>query len=136
MFMKKNLNNFWWIVFAAGLIAIDQFTKYVAVHNFNDSVLYNIGSAFSMPIPTWIIFLITLIYVGVSIYFFRKETVYSVKLTWVFIFCGAVSNFVDRVRIGKVIDFIDLHFWPVFNVADVFLSVGALMLLYYYVIKK
>ncbi len=42
---------------------------------------------------------------------------------------GSVSNLVDRVRIGHVIDFLDLHFWPAFNLADSFIVVGVAILL-------
>lgn len=38
---------------------------------------------------------------------------------------GAVGNLIDRVRLGYVIDYIDLHFWPIFNIADIALTVGA-----------
>lgn len=43
---------------------------------------------------------------------------------------GAIGNLVDRVRVGHVIDFIDLRFWPVFNLADAAITVGALVLVY------
>ena len=41
---------------------------------------------------------------------------------------GALGNLIDRVRLGHVIDFVDVHFWPVFNVADMGITVGALLL--------
>jgi signal peptidase II len=41
---------------------------------------------------------------------------------------GAAGNLVDRLRLGHVVDFIDLHFWPVFNVADIGITVGALLI--------
>ena len=40
---------------------------------------------------------------------------------------GAAGNFVDRVRLGHVVDFIDVHFWPVFNVADIGITCGAIL---------
>ena len=43
---------------------------------------------------------------------------------------GATGNLIDRVRLGSVIDFIDLRLWPVFNVADAALCVGAAILAY------
>ena len=43
---------------------------------------------------------------------------------------GAVGNVIDRVRDGEVTDFVDLPFWPAFNVADVAITVGVLALLY------
>jgi signal peptidase II len=42
---------------------------------------------------------------------------------------GAVGNLLDRVRLGFVIDYLDLHVWPVFNLADVAIVVGAGMVM-------
>ncbi|MGG7380760.1 signal peptidase II, partial [Escherichia coli] len=43
---------------------------------------------------------------------------------------GSVSNLVDRVRLGHVTDFLDLRFWPAFNLADSFIVVGVGILLF------
>jgi signal peptidase II len=40
---------------------------------------------------------------------------------------GALGNLVDRLARGRVVDFLDFHFWPVFNVADIALTVGVLL---------
>jgi signal peptidase II len=45
------------------------------------------------------------------------------------ILAGAVGNFVDRFHLGYVIDFINLGFWPTFNLADVYIDVGLIALL-------
>jgi signal peptidase II len=42
---------------------------------------------------------------------------------------GSASNLVDRVRLGHVTDFLDLRFWPAFNLADTFIVVGVGLLL-------
>jgi signal peptidase II len=42
---------------------------------------------------------------------------------------GSVSNLVDRIRLGHVTDFIDLRYWPAFNLADSFIVVGVAILL-------
>jgi signal peptidase II len=42
---------------------------------------------------------------------------------------GAVSNMTDRVRLGHVTDFLDLGFWPAFNLADMFIVIGVAVLL-------
>lgn len=42
---------------------------------------------------------------------------------------GAVGNLIDRVRVGAVIDYVDLHVWPVFNLADAAVTAGTLLLL-------
>jgi signal peptidase II len=45
---------------------------------------------------------------------------------------GAAGNLVDRVRLGHVIDFIDFRVWPVFNVADTAITIGACLVAYYF----
>jgi signal peptidase II len=42
---------------------------------------------------------------------------------------GSLSNLVDRVRLGHVTDFLDIRFWPAFNLADTFIVVGVVVLL-------
>lgn len=42
---------------------------------------------------------------------------------------GAVGNLIDRVRLGAVIDYLDLHIWPVFNLADMAVTAGATLLI-------
>ena len=44
------------------------------------------------------------------------------------IFSGAIGNIYDRIVLGHVIDFLDFHFWPVFNVADSAICVGAFLI--------
>lgn len=44
---------------------------------------------------------------------------------------GAITNLYDRLFFGFVIDFIDFGFWPVFNLADASISIGAIGLIYY-----
>ena len=46
---------------------------------------------------------------------------------------GALGNLVDRVRQGYVVDFVDLSWWPVFNVADAAILVGVAILAYYWI---
>ncbi len=41
---------------------------------------------------------------------------------------GAVGNLIDRLRLGYVIDFLDLHVWPVFNIADSAITIGVTLL--------
>jgi len=49
---------------------------------------------------------------------------------------GAVGNLVDRVRLGYVFDFVNLKFWPVFNVADVAITVGFIVLLCVLIVRE
>ena len=45
-----------------------------------------------------------------------------------FIFAGAVGNLYDRIKLGFVVDFLDFRVWPVFNIADSFITVGGVFL--------
>ncbi len=49
---------------------------------------------------------------------------------WVLIFAGTLGNGYDRLRYGFVIDFLDFKVWPVFNLADSFISIGAFLFLF------
>jgi signal peptidase II len=42
---------------------------------------------------------------------------------------GAAGNLIDRVRLGHVVDYLDVHIWPVFNLADVAIVLGAAILI-------
>lgn len=45
---------------------------------------------------------------------------------------GAAGNLVDRLRLGHVIDFVDFRVWPVFNVADTAITIGACLVAYFF----
>jgi signal peptidase II len=64
----------------------------------------------------------------------KTSTIYRFKLIGLtLILSGAVGNMIDRVMNGFVVDFIDFHYqdfyWPIFNFADIFISIGVVMLI-------
>ena len=68
--------------------------------------------------------------VWMVVYFARagaKHPVLPVALG--FLVGGSIANLIDRLRLGKVTDFIDPQHWPAFNLADVFITVGVILLL-------
>ncbi|MGX7394580.1 signal peptidase II [Carnobacterium mobile] len=140
---------FLYYIFAAVIIGIDQWTKYLTVthiplHDVVEVVpgvlswmyLQNSGAAWSiLEGQMWFFYLITLVVVGVIIYYLQKYGKNSrlLSIALAFILAGAVGNFIDRLRIEYVVDMIRLEFidFPIFNVADMSLFIGvALMLLY------
>ena len=60
-----------------------------------------------------------------------KDTQY---VAYSFVIGGALGNLYDRIVYGYVIDFIEIHYnnfyWPIFNIADVAISIGIILLLY------
>jgi len=135
------------------VLVLDQATKLYVDRNFrlHESVtvvpdffhftyVRNKGAAFgifadsAVRIPFFITISI-LAAVGILWYLRRLQggqtlQVFSLSL----IFAGAVGNLIDRVRLGEVIDFIDVHWyqyhWPAFNIADSAITVGVILLLF------
>lgn len=117
-------------------------------------LVFNKGAAFSsrpqdlMPfLPPWLFFLLISIVAAVVLFWFYKSVDkrdYLSRLGIVMIFGGAIGNFIDRMRLQMVVDFIDCDFpdfimtrFPTFNVADSFVTVGvALVILSPVILKK
>lgn len=65
-------------------------------------------------------------------FYFNKPAYFKnkyVEISAVLITSGAAGNLLDRLVYGHVIDYIDVGFWPIFNVADIALSAGAIILI-------
>ena len=132
-------------LFAAGIVALDQFTKYLTVANIalgqdvpfipgflGLTYLQNTGAAFSsFEGQMWLFAVIFLLFTVGIIYEFKKNTM---KFTgferWciVAIYGGGLGNMIDRIRLGYVVDMIETKFmvFPVFNVADCFITCGCI----------
>lgn len=91
----------------------------------------NTGAAFGMMQQgnTLLIFM-TLLILGYILKNWKELCAYGPLAKWglVFILGGALGNLYDRITLGYVVDFIDLRVWPVFNVADSFITVGGALL--------
>ena len=95
--------------------------------------IHNTGAAFGIFKNGTIFFVIAAVVatfvIPCMIYFKRRELSRHEFLGLVFIFSGTLGNLTDRLRFGYVIDFIDLKVWPVFNIADSFISIGVVVLM-------
>ena len=130
------------VVFAA--IAADQLTKYVVSTQlgFDESLhvigpfaihhVQNSGIAFGLfASATPVVTALTALAVGwMLVYFARSGARHPVlPVALGLLIGGSASNLLDRVRLGHVTDFIDLRFWPAFNLADSFIVLGVMVLL-------
>ena len=133
------------ILFAAGIVAADQFTKYLTVANIalgqevpfipgflGFTYVRNTGAAFSsFEGQQWLFAVIFLLFTIGIIYEFRKNTMkFSAFERWciVAVYGGGLGNMIDRFRLGYVVDMIETKFmeFPVFNVADCFITCGCI----------
>lgn len=127
---------------AAAVVIIDQVTKAIALTKLASAgsipavgtivsftLVKNTGAAFGLfRYQTPVFIAISLAAVVFIVYYLTKRKP-GFYLPFALILGGAVGNLIDRLRPGGyVIDFIDLHFWPVFNIADSCITIGALLL--------
>lgn len=109
-----------WLIIV--LIILDQITKYFL------STVTNTGAAFGILKGYNILLLIiNLIALVVCIFYHTKEK--KLRLPLIFLISGIIGNLIDRIFLGYVRDFINLKFWPVFNLADSFNVVGIILLI-------
>ncbi len=96
---------------------------------FQLTLTYNTGAAFSLlrEHPQWLTLLTGLIFAGLVAYAFRpRQALPAERWALALILGGALGNLIDRLRLGKVVDFLDvvaIHY-PVFNLADSFIFCG------------
>lgn len=131
-------------IIAILVIAADFYTKYLvytrmALHETIElpvkfiqlTYVQNFGGAFGI-FQHQKLFFMAAAFVSVTcvLYFFEdiKELGKLSFLSASLIFGGAIGNLIDRIRFGYVVDFLDLRWWPVFNVADVALTIGVALL--------
>ena len=135
-------------LFAAAIVAADQFTKYLTVANIplyghvdllpgvvGLTYVQNTGAAFSaLQGMQWLFLVVFIVFtVGVVWEFIKKKMPFTTFERWCIaaIYAGGLGNMIDRLRFGYVVDMIKTEFmnFPVFNVADSFITCGCILLL-------
>ncbi len=133
-----------WLAVGA-VTAIDQWTKHIVATSFQPGesrlfiphLLYwtyvqNHRGAFGLfGSQTWLLVAMAVAVLSVFWYSFRDLAAHSllVRLSFGGIVGGAVGNILDRFHYAYVVDFIDLKWWPVFNVGDSCITVGVALLM-------
>lgn len=133
----------------AGVVLIDRLSKifFTGLLDLNESLaviknvmhftlVHNTGIAFGLFKDCGFVFvIIPLILTGLliyNIYYYRNSEKLSRTyiLAFSLILGGAIGNLIDRISLGYVIDFIDFRIWPVFNIADSAITIGAAVILF------
>ena len=148
-------------VIAGLVIAADQITKWIVLAQlplynsvvvipgfFNLTHIHNPGGAFgflsshSSTTRHLMFVVVSMLATGLIFWFYYKTPQTHPYLAGGFalIFGGAIGNLIDRVRMGKVVDFLDFYLsgwhWPAFNVADSAITVGITIFVYHLIFKK
>ncbi len=141
--------QFLWMSLAVVLITLaDQWTKWLVVENiplfdtvpaidglFHFTYVQNFGAAFSaLQGMRWLFVAIFLVLTAAIVYeYFKKPLPFSKFERWCIaaIYGGGLGNVIDRVRLGYVVDMIEVEFmdFAVFNVADCFITCGCIVMM-------
>jgi len=127
-------------------IFLDQLTKFLVAKFLTSPVSVigdflvleknmNEGIAFGIEINRSVVMILTLVMLFLILKFMKKELNMKKnisKAAAVLVIGGAVGNFIDRLINGSVIDFISIKYWPTFNLADMFIVAGVLIVIIFY----
>ena len=126
------------VVLIVVAVLLDQYTKYLAVTNLKDkpafvlwdkvfelTYLENRGAAFGIAVVIFVFILYCYIRIP------KTGKYLPLRLCGIFIVAGAAGNLIDRIRFGYVVDFFYFRLidFPVFNVADIYVTVSFAVLL-------
>ena len=133
------------VTVAIFIAAVDQASKFfisssltpgepvtVIKNFFYLTLVHNTGAAFGLLKNS------TFFFSGISftailfiIFYLKKkrDEKFTFKLGLAMILGGAIGNLADRIRLGYVVDFLDFRVWPVFNIADSCITIGAFLIL-------
>ena len=151
--MSNNIyNRYYFFLISTIVIIIDQFTKHIiSINNkslididllfFNLDYVKNFGAAFNLFSGNRIFLSLLSIIVSIIIIclIFNKNNLNNTDLFgYSFILGGSIGNGFDRLTKGYVVDFINLNFinFPVFNIADLSINLGVILLLYSFIKYK
>ena len=128
------------------VVLLDQATKFwiqsrmaygesapVITNVFHITYIMNPGAAFGiLENQTWFFVLVAVALIAGVAYIYPRLPLDRplLKLGAGLLTGGAIGNLIDRVRLGKVVDFFDLRIWPIFNVADICIVCGVACLAY------
>jgi len=144
-------------IVAAFFLSLDQVTKQLIAQTFNiyqSNVVFpwlnltyvvNIGAGFSILRGKVLLLCLFAGTVSIGLIIFEMKTRHHrtklLSFSLGFILGGALGNLIDRIRMGHVIDFLDLRYngqniWPIFNVADISINIGIGLLILYYIFQE
>ena len=130
------------------LVSFDLLSKYIVFNNidlyqfikityfFDITHIHNFGVSFGLfagTIPSLVLVFVGLFVTAFVLYLYINSSEFLERWGLFIIICGAIGNIVDRSINGYVIDFLYLHinqyYWPAFNFADIYISIGIIMII-------
>ena len=155
---NKLKNNYIFVIIILLMFAMDRFSKEYVIDFFlsykeqsyylypflNLTLIWNTGMAFGLfesESNTYhFISALIVVVIGFLIIWLCKSKIFIEKIALSVVIGGALGNLFDRIKFNAVPDFIDLHYrdfhWFVFNVSDIVITIGIILLLLSDILKK
>ena len=117
------------------LFIIDRSSKIYQVKNPSSDgffqLHFNSNIAFSWPLPVWVLYpsIIIILFIIIWLWLIAYRTKSNLIWPWGMIIIGAVSNLLDRILYKGVIDFINIPYFTILNLADIYISLGVIWIL-------
>ena len=132
-------------IIVISILFFDQAAKFLVVKNlslnqsvpvvrgiFHISLVHNRGAAFGLlnnQMPVFVVAtVLAVILIALSLKHSRAHKLSLYNIALYLILAGALGNLIDRLFLGYVVDFLDFRVWPVFNIADSAITIGAVLL--------
>jgi signal peptidase II len=144
MFLKYKKKTALIVMGAVFFIVLDRLLKLLAVNGVKFDILgdilkfnfvKNFNIAFSLPLGgDFLVWFILVVIIGLLynfVYLYKKQE-YLLSSFLMMIVLGAISNVLDRIKYGFVIDYLDLKYFTVFNISDFLIVFGVILLLFFY----
>jgi signal peptidase II len=146
---RRGFKAGWWVLPVVTILTlvVDQITKHIVVSNlavyeywapipalakvFTVRYVTNTGAAFGLfQNGSWFFIIVAIVVSLVIVFYYRylPDRQWLVRVSLGLQLAGALGNLIDRLRVGYVIDFLDFQVWPVFNVADMSIVCGVILL--------
>lgn len=117
----------WKLIISIILILISQAANYIAVHYFSDLTSINPIASWGISAPTVVIYILTAI-AFIFVILIGNITKPRWPIPIFLILAGGISNLIDRIIYGGVVDYFDIKIIPIFNIADILISIGVIWL--------
>ncbi len=140
-----------YIILIAWLLTLDTITKFFAENNFISELVLvpnflsfyyaqNTGIAFSLPLTWTLLKVITVILIFAIFWYYwtqeRLKKSINLDISYCFIFAWALGNAWERIYRNYVTDFISVEYFSIFNLADSYITLWAIWVIYYYMKNK
>ena len=128
--MRRPQKVFWMILFAAFFLLLHFWLRswIIGLENFTTICNYGWPFGISITLPKWFSFIGFGIGVFLIAEWWKKESL-AQEWPWILIISGGLGNFLERLFFGCIMDYISLPHFPIFNISDTLLTIGAIGIL-------